>query len=128
VTLIALVPGTVRSHARSGTVRVMLDPGPSGVMLAAGTVRAMLAAGTPGRHARSGTVRAMLAAGTVRSHAAPSGAPGAICVPAWSADPGQRIDGVSRSLQYSDLLALTLSGRRGEACQTEGSWKRLRIC
>ena len=39
----------------------------------------------------------------------------------------QRIDGVSRLLPYSDLLALTSSSRRGEGVSDQGSWKRLRI-
>ena len=39
----------------------------------------------------------------------------------------QRIDGVSRLLPYSDLLALTSSSRRGEGGADRGSWKRLRI-
>jgi hypothetical protein len=39
----------------------------------------------------------------------------------------QRIDGVSRLLPYSDLLALTSSSRRGEGGSDRGSWKRLRI-
>ena len=39
----------------------------------------------------------------------------------------QRIDGVSRLLPYSDLLALTSSSRRGEGVSDRGSWKRLRI-
>ena len=38
----------------------------------------------------------------------------------------QRIDGVSRLLPYSDLLALTSSSRRGEGVSDRGSWKRLR--
>ena len=46
---------------------------------------------------------------------------------AWSAGSRQRIDGVSRSLPYSDLLALTSSSRRGEAWSDRGAWKRLRI-
>ena len=41
------------------------------------------------------------------------------------ADLGQRIDGVSRSLPYSDLLALTSSGRRGEGVSDRGSWKMI---
>jgi hypothetical protein len=36
----------------------------------------------------------------------------------------QRIDGVSRLLPYSDLLALTSSSRRGEGVSDRGSWKR----
>lgn len=46
---------------------------------------------------------------------------------ASSGDSWQRIDGVSRLLPYSDLLALTSSSRRGEAWSDRGSWKRLRI-
>jgi hypothetical protein len=44
-----------------------------------------------------------------------------------SAGSWQRIDGVSRLLPYSDLLALTSSSRRGEGGSDRGSWKRLRI-
>jgi hypothetical protein len=49
--------------------------------------------------------------------------------PDWrgSAGPAQRINGVSRLLPYSDLLALTSSSRRGEDVSDRGSWKRLRI-
>ena len=47
--------------------------------------------------------------------------------PARRADSWQRIDGVSRLLPYSDLLALTSSSRRGEGVSDRGSWKRLRI-
>src|SRR5579859_3430550 len=43
------------------------------------------------------------------------------------ADSWQRIDGVSRLLPYSDLLALTSSSRRWEATSDRGSWKRMRI-
>jgi hypothetical protein len=44
-----------------------------------------------------------------------------------SAGSAQRINGVSRLLPYSDLLALTSSSRRGEDVSDRGSWKRLRI-
>jgi hypothetical protein len=49
--------------------------------------------------------------------------------PDWrgSAGSAQRINGVSRLLPYSDLLALTSSSRRGEDVSDRGSWKRLRI-
>jgi len=49
--------------------------------------------------------------------------------PDWrgSARSAQRINGVSRLLPYSDLLALTSSSRRGEDVSDRGSWKRLRI-
>ena len=63
--------------------------------------------------------------------------PGLPAAPIWAARgrprPGrwagswQRIDGVSRLLPYSDLLALTSSSRRGEGVSDRGSWKRLRI-
>jgi hypothetical protein len=54
------------------------------------------------------------------------GARGVLVRAGWAGS-WQRIDGVSRLLPYSDLLALTSSSRRGEGVSDRGSWKRLRI-
>ena len=54
------------------------------------------------------------------------GARGVLARGGWAGS-WQRIDGVSRLLPYSDLLALTSSSRRGEGVSDRGSWKRLRI-
>ena len=54
------------------------------------------------------------------------GARGVLVRGGWAGS-WQRIDGVSRLLPYSDLLALTSSSRRGEGVSDRGSWKRLRI-
>jgi hypothetical protein len=54
------------------------------------------------------------------------GARGVLVRGGWAGS-WQRIDGVSRLLPYSDLLALTSSSRRGEGVSDRGSWKRWRI-
>jgi hypothetical protein len=89
------------------------------------------APGPPCCHAAPGAVHdARLRAGcdvSLTPRAACRTARGPAHVPGGRPDSGQRIDGVSRLLPYSDLLALTSSGRRGEGVSDRGSWKRLRI-
>jgi hypothetical protein len=90
---LSCAPGTVRCHAR---------PGPS-------VVRRARDRPLSGAHPGPSVVRRQ--SGTVRSHARAIGSARTVGVSAGPAASGQRIDGVSRSLPYSDLLALTSSGR-----------------